>query len=284
MLVFVPTATLPVNIVSHRQTYLQLALRMRDLGFCVVIPEITYYPDDRIRQSVVDLRLALSWVGAHISSYGGDPSRIYVMGFGLSSALITLTLVQEAAVLSQTVVDEESDDEENPTRTKTENYLRQLEIYAPQIRLPNLAGVILIAGLSDVVKGYLHEAKLGIEHLSVLRRWAGPKTTQCLLHSPTHILTHTESTFDAAFLPPKFLLIHGGQDTLVPISHSTLLKALLQKAGVPQVELLAYRDLTHLDTLKCLLTPSMGQKSSCGHQMIEAIQKFMTGDNVLVTH
>ena len=80
-----------------------MALRMRKLGYCVVVPDISYYPACQIPQSVVDLRLALSWVGAHIFSYTGHPSRSYVIGMGMSSELVALTLVQEAAVMSRVV-------------------------------------------------------------------------------------------------------------------------------------------------------------------------------------
>jgi len=257
VVVFVPTALVPVQLTSHRKAYLLLALNMQQLGYCVVIPDITYYPKDWIRQSVVDLRLALSWVGAHIASYGGDPSRIYLMGTGISAELVTLTLIQEAVVLSRVVSDTDgSEENDNQLRKEMELPFKKTEIYAPQIRVPVVAGVVLIAGFCDVIKGYRHECELGVEHLSFLRRWMGPQSEQCLMHSPTHLLNYSKPNIDPSFLPPRFLLIHGGRDGYIPISHSILLKSLLQDVGVKLVEFQAIRDMSHADTLKGLLARS----------------------------
>ena len=43
--------------------------------------------------------------------------------------------------------------------------------------------------------------------------------------------------------------IHGGQDAVVPIEQSTLLKTLLVGLGVEHVKLRAYRDLGHVEAL-----------------------------------
>ena len=136
----------------------------------------------------------------------------------------------------------------------TNGGLRQkgLEIYLPQVRLPQLAGVVLVAGLSGVIKGYRHETEQGIEHLSYLRRWTGPSHAQCLLHSPAHLLMESKHVLDASFLPAKFLLIHGGMDTTIPLYHSALLRTLLNDAGVEDVKMRAYRNLKHFEALACL--------------------------------
>lgn len=289
VLVIVPAPILPSSILGHRKIYLQLALSMRKLGYCVVVPDITYYPASRIRQSVIDLRLALSWVGAHISSYGGNPASIYVMGFGLSAHLVSLTLIQEATVLSHTLVvnaiahGEESSAGASPRgalqpekREQVAMRLKNLEIYVPQVRLPQLAGVVLLAGVSDVVKEYRHEMERGIEHLSYLRRSSGPSHGQCLLHSPAHLLVESRGIVDPSFLPPKFLLIHGGKDQVVPISHSTLLNTLLTEAGVKQVEMRAYRELGHLETLTSLLTIPCQKDSAYAPQLLADVREFIS--------
>lgn len=279
VLVIVPTSFFPSTISNNRKLYMPMALRMRKLGYCVVVPDITYYPACQIRQSVIDLRLALSWIGAHIFSYQGDPSRIYVMGMGISSELVALTLVQEAAVMSRVVgrQNEESEGVSSKEENDMLNFNKLTEIYAPQIRLPSLAGVVLAAGLSDVIKCYLHDVERGTEHLGMLRRWAGPRQYQCIIHSPTHLLNNSKFTFDPAFLPSKFLLIHGGRDRLVPISQAALLQSLLLEVGVKHAELLAYRDLGHFDTLKMLLAyPSPHSDSSrYDTPMMKALCSFL---------
>lgn len=247
VVILVPAPIVPVRILCHRKAYLQFALTLRKMGYCVVVPDITYFPDAKVRRSVVDLRLALSWVGAHISHYGGDPTRIYLMGFELSAHLISLTLVQEAVVLSHTLLPGNEDAEDAPTLPKG------LEIYVPQVRIPQVTGVILLSGISDVVQQYRHQMISGVEHISYLRRHAGPSHTQCQLHSPAQLVLGALGVLDPSFLPPKFLLIHGGMDQVVPFSQSTVFANLLREAKVPEVTLRAYRHLAHTETLLCLL-------------------------------
>jgi len=477
VIVVLPSIIPPLTWTNKRKTYLQLALRLRRLGYCVVVPDITYFPEARIRASVIDLRLVLRWVGANISRYGGDPNKIHVMGHGFSAHLVTLTLTQEAVVLSREGFldraydreqralendrrqqrdwessdggrrgdwDEDSssageegsqrkhlggpDDSDqrsftfpsssrrigrdraeaddwvdepegslhaetasgtrvppgyvmgatqqfdkdfdaaspqiglssldaNPKGKSTDsavafpstsgpaaedeeldaddpfmspprktlpltfpakgslsqrgpasqqqegrlqsgdyrsrsqnrglsssasgaslnhsgepgtlseaeeqisNGLNRVEIYEPEIELPAIAGVILLAGVSDIIKGFRNETDRGIEHLSVLRRAMGPSHTSCLLHSPAHLLFAAKNMLDTALLPPKFLLIHGGKDAVVPIEQSTLMKTLLVGVGISHVSLRAYRELGHAEALAALFL-GMGKSST----------------------
>ncbi|KAK0553413.1 hypothetical protein OC861_001259 [Tilletia horrida] len=498
VVVVLPSIIPPLTWTNKRKTYLQLALRLRRLGYCVVVPDITYFPEARIKASIVDLRLVLRWVGANISRFGGDPNKIHVMGHGFSAHLITLTLTQEAVVLSRegfldraydreqraleqqqaddartddrsewddssSIGDEESsgkhlgdtepsrqsggmlafpssspsqangndrkdgqkqtdadawvdepevggvngsknssgvppgyvmgstqqftqdfdaaspqlglsefdamgpssaknkgkaavigddaasasgltfpgsasqadpaedvddpfmspprktmtlthrrkgsradqgddgtvksskrDSVSRPVRPRSQsrtysssstngvgsygfhqkepqtlseaeeqisNGLNRVEIYEPEIELPPIAGVILLAGVSDVIKGFRNETDRGIEHLSVLRRAMGPSHTSCLLHSPAHLLFAAKNMLDTALLPPKFLLIHGGKDAVVPIEQSTLMKTLLVGVGINHVSLRAYRELGHAEALAALFL-GMGKAST----------------------
>ena len=249
VLVFVPSMSSLHTFTSHRKTYTMLGQHWQKMGCCVVVPSISQYPDARIPESVMDLRKVLNWTGAHSAEYGGDPSRIYLMGFGLSAHLITLTLVQEAAVMSRTLFTSDRD-------MKYRAALQKLVMYAPQTKIPNLEGVILLSGTSDVIKACRREKELGLEHLSMLRPSLGPTQEQCMLHSPAHLLVESKGIFDATFLPLKFLLIHGGRDAIVPIEQSVVLQSLLREAGVKQVDLLAYRTMGHMEALLCLLLPT----------------------------
>lgn len=417
VIVFLPSSIPPFSWSSKRKAYLQLALRLRRMGNCVVIPDITYFPEDRIKQSVSDVREVLRWVGQNISRYGGDPQRIHLMGHGLSSHLALLTLTQEAVVLSREgLLEAQADreqrhlareeqwqqeeeerkkyaasgssspprptkvagtaapspvaartaaggpgprrsgdgwvddsalsgdevlspgiqlppqgrfargrgnngkpdsannpslgelaDDEHPSfpraasatrgaasahspsiafpttpvhsesrmqrylQSRREGYfddsdvdddsildipipngLRRVEIYSPQTEVPPVAGLILLSGISDVIKGFRNETERGIEDLSVLRRSAGPSHTSCLLHSPAHLLYASKNLLNPALLPAKVLLIHGGKDAVVPIEQSTLLKTLLVGIGVQHVKLRAYRHLGHAESVACL--------------------------------
>lgn len=448
VIVFLPSTIPPITWSSKRKTYLQLALRLRRMGHCVVVPNISYFPESRIPESIADVRVVLKWVGDNIARYGGDPDRIHLMGHGLSAHLALLTLTQEAVVLSRegiieaqaqrdeqkAIIEERWQREEDerrryaaaaaaataaaaartggtsasasglaspPRKTKVAgqpthlaarndlddawvdepaavdevastagqdglgpgivlgstspfqrprqrggsatdrsasqtlakqldaldegdhtadvddhvnplspagpsraashvahglsfpgtpiggasssvagsrrskylnqrrmrdfddsdddvlditipNGLRRVEIYEPEVDVPPIAGLILFSGVSDVIKGFRNETERGVEDLSLLRRSCGPSHTGCLLHSPAHLLYAAKNLIDPTLLPPKVLLVHGGQDAVVPIEQSTLLKTLLVGIGVNHVRLRAYRKLGHVESVACL--------------------------------
>lgn len=276
VLVLLPGAMLPVHIISDRKVCTAFAVHMSRAGFCVVVPEITYTSADRIRQSVVDLRLALSWVGAHISSYQGNPTRIYALSGGLASELLLLALVQEAAVVGRPSSVDSGDSGWSPELEQSlSTAMGELEVYAPQTRVPRLAGVISLAGLSDVIQGYEYEKRHGLEHLSILRRWAGPGRTRCILHSPVCILKACRPFVDASLLPPKFLLVHGGADGVVPVSQVLQLGGLLEEAGVAHVDVKIYPSMTHRDAMGMLLTPVFSARRTPTAAALSAIRAFL---------
>ncbi|CDU25319.1 uncharacterized protein SPSC_05153 [Sporisorium scitamineum] len=385
IIVVIPSMLGPLTITPKRRLYLQLALRLRRMGYCVVVADVTYYPESRIKSSVVDLRLVLRWTAKNCQRYGGDPSKIYVLGHGLSAHLVMLTISQEAVVLSREghldrayererhilrakqggrhsdgedeewlksgevrtsrrrrvasitdALDENNDEpvklsarareadteawvdddhsvpghvigtthrfsptshpshSTSTTARKTEeaesiltsaayrkaedevgNGLRRVEIYEPEISLPAIAGVILLSGISDVIKGFRSESERGLEHLSYLRRATGPSHFNCLIHSPAHLLYASKNIVDTRLLPTKFLLIHGGKDNVVPVEQSTLLKTLLVGLGVEQVRLRAYRNLGHAESIACLFLGMARSYTRYTRQISEDVSSFV---------
>lgn len=420
VIVVIPSMLGPLTVTSKRRLYLQLALRLRRMGYCVVVADITYYPESRIKSSIIDLRLVLRWTAKNCQRYGGDASKIYVLGHGLSAHLIMLTISQEAVVLSREghldrayererhmlrakhgggaeaasharmhgyargygehdedeewlksgevrssgslrrsavpagahtdALDENNDEpvrlglgetrrgsgdalapdtsadrsegwvdeaDETPsappghvmgatarfgsaavssstTARKAEeaasilgsdayrkaeeevgNGLRRVEIYEPEVELPAIAGVILLSGISDVIKGFRSESERGLEHLSYLRRATGPSHFNCLIHSPAHLLYAAKNIVDTRLLPPKFLLVHGGRDNVVPVEQSTLLKTLLVGIGVQQVRLRAYRNLAHAESIACLFLGIGRANTRYTRQISEDIAAFV---------
>lgn len=405
VVVVVPSPIPPFTWTQKRKTYLQLALRLRRMGYCVVVPDLTWYPEGRVNASIVDLRLVLRWVSDNCKRYGGDERQIFVLGHGMSAHLAMLALTQEAVVLSregflqreskvqakrEMVVNWDSDGDEtiltssagqlNGSRGEKEekgmstngtyaaaaasaiapsenawvdepgeeeilpgsvmtgdetldsittrrarglsalnsmhgatgssniafpstasdgrglpddatngaghnnssspttisNGLRRVEIYEPEIAVPPVAGVILLAGVYDVIKCFRNESDRGVEHLSLLRRSCGPSHTACLLHSPAHLLYAAKNILDTSLLPPRFLLVHGGKDAVVDISQSTLLKTLLSGIGVENVKLRAYRELGHVEAVASLFL-GMGKASTrYSKQILNDINDFIT--------
>jgi acetyl esterase/lipase len=62
-------------------------------GFVAVLPDYRLYPEVTFPAFVQDGALAVRWVHDHIADFGGDPSRIYLMGHSAGAhiaALLTL--------------------------------------------------------------------------------------------------------------------------------------------------------------------------------------------------
>ncbi|SCV73094.1 BQ2448_7019 [Microbotryum intermedium] len=244
----------------------QIALRLRRLGYCVVVPDWRQAPA-KTPEMVTDLRLVLEWVQEHIKAFNGDADAFLQLhclskGYGSGAHLATLTVVQDAVVRSR---DEHVAHYYSPAssgKPSTPGGTNQIEISAgirrcaiwgEHARLPPIAGMILVAGVFDVIKQLRFEAKQGIEDVSALRRVCGPSTGASLLSCPSHLLYGAKEILDPTRLPTRFLIIAGGKDTAVHYTQSVLLRSLLDGVGVPEVHLKLYRDLTHVGSLCSLM-------------------------------
>ncbi|GAA5888826.1 hypothetical protein JCM5296_005006 [Sporobolomyces johnsonii] len=76
----------------------QIALRLRRLGLCVVVPEITAFPKGNVESMVGEVREALRWIKDCVEWHGGDKGRVWVMGYGAGATISLLTVIQSAIV------------------------------------------------------------------------------------------------------------------------------------------------------------------------------------------
>ncbi|KAG0150104.1 hypothetical protein CROQUDRAFT_652793 [Cronartium quercuum f. sp. fusiforme G11] len=229
---------------THKGFYIQLALRLRRLGFCVIVPNFTQFPEGRCDEAVRDLRKALAWVQRSAHLYGGDGDRTYLMGHGSGAHLALLTIVQDAVVRSR---------DDSPPDVPMPPGLSHLKLPDQWTCAIQVEGLILLAGIYDPVKHVRTEARTGLEVFSTLRRALGPSHAHTLLHSPAHLLYASKHFLQPDRLPSKVLLVHGGRDTNVPIVQSVLCKTLLVGVGVEEVRLRAYRELGHMDALVAMM-------------------------------
>lgn len=140
--------------------------------------------------------------------------------------------------------------------------IRRLEIWgAGGVVMPSIKGLILLAGVSDVIKHIRYEFKNGVEEISPLRKALGPSHASCLMASPSHLIFGAKQIINTDFLPEHFLLVHGGADRDIPIVQTVLLRTLLQGVGVKNVVFKAYRDLTHLECVTALMGPRRSKYS-----------------------
>ncbi|GAA5955807.1 hypothetical protein JCM3765_001857 [Sporobolomyces pararoseus] len=77
----------------------QIALRLRRLGYCVIVPSLTSYPDSTTQGMVYELRAVLKWIEREIEAFGGDKRKVWIMGQGVGASLAMLTVVQSAVVV-----------------------------------------------------------------------------------------------------------------------------------------------------------------------------------------
>ncbi|GAA6054110.1 hypothetical protein JCM3770_006177, partial [Rhodotorula araucariae] len=109
-----------------------------------------------------------------------------------------------------------------------------------------VTGVVLVGGTYDVVKQYKWEESCGATEVSSLLRMCHSAEHDILQACPSHLLYAASPLLTPAvtpaLLPPRFLVVHGGRDPLVPLSQATLLRNLLVAVGVAQVRLCLCRD------------------------------------------
>ncbi len=63
-----------------KEDYRFVGLKMAKYGYITVIPDYSKYPDVKFPVFVEDSAKALAWTHDHISEYGGDTSKIYLLG------------------------------------------------------------------------------------------------------------------------------------------------------------------------------------------------------------
>ncbi|WVF66529.1 hypothetical protein IAT40_001269 [Kwoniella sp. CBS 6097] len=299
-----------------------LGSKLAEMGYVVVIPNISLYPDGGLEDSVADLRRVLAWTRRNIHRYGGSTRSTYLMGHGLGGHLALYTISQEVIVRSRNEYiqdlheayrsyratstatfgrsavhrsgggldrSESADsllsrrgsspyssgsdknvDDARGEREQTFDYtqdghfevlqegvegyaqlipngLRGLEVYGSDIEIPNVKGLILLSPVSDIIKQIRYESTQWLEHLSPLRRSHGPSQISCMRHSVGHLLFASKAFLNVQMMP-KVLIIHGAQNTTVPLDSSHWLSELLYGLDVPVI-FRPYRNLGHWDLL-----------------------------------
>lgn len=265
--------------------FLQLGLRLRRSGFCVVIPDFTQFPDGRCPSSVRDITTALRWVHRSISEYGGDPQRIFLAGHGSGAHLALLTVLESSISTSLAEHGYPS-----PYHSFSTESMEQAD-------LPAIEGMILLSGIYDPIKQLRDEAQVGWHEILALRRSLGPTHSLTLSHSPAHLLHWGRSFLLPKHLPSKFLIIHGGQDRNVPILQSHLLSTLLESINRQthddqsssfsrdslgkseiKVQFKAFKNLDHLSSLLSLMIAEshpQNNKDSYGKLIMSEILSFV---------
>ncbi|CAG8464945.1 7811_t:CDS:2 [Funneliformis caledonium] len=203
--------------------YILLALRLRRLGYVVVVPNYTLYPNGKIDSMISDVKLSLIWTSAHLA------------------ALVT---IRDAIIKSETI--------EGRVNSK-------LVDIDPELELPKINGLILLAGVYDISRHFLWESKRGLEELSAMARVMGDTEENFALNSPTILLENALKSSDInldklkSLMPPKILFIHGIKDTTVPLEATLRFNYVLNQLCIKDLRLRMPTDMDHFDPVSGLM-------------------------------
>ena len=75
---------------GNRRSYRFVGASLAARGVVVVIPDYRLYPAVRFPGFMQDAAEAVAWTRAHVSQYGGDPNRLFLMGHSAGGQIATL--------------------------------------------------------------------------------------------------------------------------------------------------------------------------------------------------
>ncbi|PVF96765.1 alpha/beta-hydrolase [Serendipita vermifera] len=236
VIVFIPPQIRPFS--SRKLIFSSLGANIAEVvKAVVVIPDVTNYPEGRIRRQTEDIRAVLQWASSSIHKYGGDIHQIYLSGMGIGGLIALLVPLQSAIVQSREQIlekDETGASQDLPTGVV------EVKEYGQEIRLPPLRGLLLFSPVTNVDEQVTDEANRGMQHLSTTRRVLGPSERSCYFHSPAHLLYAARNIVNLALLPSKFLFIHGGLDRYIDHKQSETMKEILRGVGIQDANIKLY--------------------------------------------
>jgi len=85
-----------------KEQYVFVAQALTARGYLVVIPDYRRYPDVKFPQIIDDAAQTVEWVNKHISRYGGDSRRLFLMGHSAGAQMAALLTLNEGYLLPDT--------------------------------------------------------------------------------------------------------------------------------------------------------------------------------------
>ncbi|RXK38407.1 hypothetical protein M231_04316 [Tremella mesenterica] len=249
VVVFVPDVGMTSLFTLRRWMFSLLGIKFSQMGYVVLIPDITPYPEGKIEVMCRDLRSVCQWAKNNLEEYGGDPDRIYICGHGLGGTLALLTLTQEAIVRAGEGMMRKFGVQR--VRQRMPNGLRAVRCYHREVIMPDIKGLILLAPIGDCLEQIQYEARRWIEHLSPLRRIIGPSQTKCMQHSVTHLLFAARSILPVNCLPR--MLVVGTGKGVIPPTQGMNLHEIVHGLGIPTT-FQVFREMGHWGMIRTLMT------------------------------
>ncbi|KAG0368447.1 hypothetical protein BGZ54_001913 [Gamsiella multidivaricata] len=282
---------------GSRLLYTLVGIRLRSMGYLVILPDYSIYPQGTIKGMEEDVKMSIQWAHNNCLNFGGDPKRIYLMGHSAGAHLCAITVLNNCIQQIPASLFGSS-----PDAISTSPILTTL-LNAPvdqeqEDALPRLRGIIFCSGVFDIGEHYKHESMRGVEEISAMGRVMGNSEPTFRLNSPTIILQEliqvstridrhypTESQTRHQNLlrhlrslwPIETLMIHGDRDQTVPARSSSEFFIELKTLQLgSNARLRVMHGMGHEEPVVALM-PCFGRKAPFRQPLMEEICQFIDG-------
>jgi acetyl esterase/lipase len=250
---------------GDKMLYGLLALRLRHLGYVVVVPNYTLYPNGKIDLMISDIKRSLVWTKRYINKFGGDPNKIHLMGHSAGAHLASLVTVRDAIIKFQTTEGQEC---------------LKLEDIDPELELPKIHGLILLSGVFDISRHFIWESNRGVEEISAMSRVMGDTQESFALNSPTTLVENVLKCRDInlkqlkSLMPTKILFIHGDRDNTVPLESTLRFNGVLNELSIEDLRLRTPSEMDHVDPVTGFMYSPF--KNNYSSQLLFELADFMS--------
>jgi acetyl esterase/lipase len=220
-------------------------------GLVAVLVQYTLYPEALAIDQVGEVSDALTWTMDNIAQYGGDPSRVTIMGHSSGAHLGAMVLWERARRRAEKAQQQELDK-----------------------RIPH--GFIGLAGVYNIGEHFKYEKWRGVDAVSCMRRANGWEP-QFDAMSPSLLFESLLLQKGVKFvkgsdLVPKCLLIASKKDVTVPPSTSFAFHSMLQTLGCDST-LSLHEEMAHEDY--CLWHRGWGSLKPHLGSFLEEVFRFV---------
>ncbi|CAN9512996.1 unnamed protein product [Ophioblennius macclurei] len=232
---------------GERSIYCLLARQMaEELHATVICPDYWTYPKGNVLGMVQDVADCLVWVRENGQKFNFDKENVVLIGHSAGAhlcALTTLFLIDEREELFIDL-----------------NMQRDVTL--------SIRGVIGLSGVYNIMDHYVHEQKRAVEYVSTMHK-AMNGVENFPYYSPTHLLEKLSQ--DKLSRIPQVALLHGTNDTVVPVESSTKFSELLTSQSL-KVSLYLLPEVDHTE----IVTDLMGSNRRFYHLIYSCIKQEYT--------
>ncbi|OAD72429.1 hypothetical protein PHYBLDRAFT_146619 [Phycomyces blakesleeanus NRRL 1555(-)] len=150
--------------------------------------------------------------------------------------------------------------------------------------LPQVEGLLLLAGVYNIETHLEHETSRGVEKISAMARAMGSSVDGYRANSPTELIRSSQGLFatstEVIDFMPRILFIHGEIDTTVPKEQSAEMYNVLGEVLSPErrvevdIRMLFYKSMSHSQCVTAFMPSCLG-KDRLQKSLARDIQEFI---------